>query len=182
MMIDNETLSAEIGGAIIAIGAVVFTEEAVIEASYIGIEPGVAPGHRSLSTMLWWSQQDEEIRERAFGGKLDVWGACHAFSQFAHRHADVECVWANSPSFDLVGLRMMYGSAGIEFPPFLAYYKERDFRTLMQSTKLSGNNALYKLMKLERDKNHAKHDALEDALAQAAAVQAWLRSAQLDQL
>ena len=173
-MTDIETLSSRNDGAIIAIGICAFTahplddEEEIVDAMEILIDPALAIGHRNLDTIRWWNDQEEHVREKMFSGVTSPWAACAQLTEFCNNYKKANEIWANPPQFDLILLRNLFNECGMKFP--MHYRTERDFRTLAklgQSKHIDYQSAYEGL---------DKHDAKDDAIAQARAVQIILRN------
>lgn len=164
LMIDLETLSAEPTAAVIAIGAVTFTEDEIISQFEAQIDPVWTPGHRSVSTMDWWNKQEAGVRARMFSGRMPPDVICRRFSDYLGA-SQPSFVWANAPTFDLVIIRHFYKQAGLEFP--LSHRIERCYRTLLAVAQDRGY--------VKPESSEGRHDALADALYQARVTRDILR-------
>ncbi len=163
LMTDIETLSSRNDGAVIAIGLCVFDDYEIIDSMEILIDPVLAIGHRDPRTIKWWWEQDDAVRMKMFSGKETPWGACELFKAFCLQYKKADELWANPPQFDLILLRHLFDECEVKFP--MHYRTERCFRTFKASAH-----------KLHIDYQSAyegisKHDAKDDAIAQARAVQ-----------
>lgn len=170
MMVDIETLSTREDAAVVAIGAVIFNAEEILDRTEILIDPAWATGHRDSRTYrdFWMNRSEvpEHVYRRMLSGALTSWEACGKFIEFHNQHRPKQC-WANPPQFDLVILRNMFRGCGMErhFP--VHYKAERDCRTLWNLAKAHGLGP-----KLQHTREGLdKHNALHDAIAQARAVQ-----------
>lgn len=164
LMIDIETLSSEPTAAVIAIGAVTFTEDEIVSQFEAQIDPVWTPGHRSVSTMEWWNKQDAGIRARMFSGKMLPEELCRRFSNYVEVNQPRQ-IWANAPTFDITIMRHFYERAGLKFP--MHHKIERCYRTIKAIALDNG----YKLPPFHTD----AHDALADALYQAKVAQELLK-------
>lgn len=171
LMIDLETLDTAPTAVVLSIGAVAFDpyghvlgQQFYVEFTNF-LEQQTNVGRTiSPSTVLWWMRQDAAARE-VFQPKETspqrcsmMWGLS-AFGDFLKENP-VNNVWAKDPDFDVVILRSLYqtNAPDIAFP--FKYNSGRSVRTIeaMPFARL-------------RDKPPTAHNALEDAVAQAKAVQ-----------
>lgn len=152
LMVDIETLGTEPGCAILSLGAVEFDTDGLGLQFHenINLTSCEAAGLRiDADTVEWWATQDNVQDVLAGGGDLE-----DVLAEFVRVAAEVDEVWANSPSFDLAILKTAGQAVGVEMP--WEFYQERDFRTLKN---LPG------AVELERE--GVRHDALDDAVHQA---------------
>lgn len=166
VMFDLETLDTKPSAVILSLGAVKFdprqkgfdpdTERLSLR---LEIDPQSTMG-RTISddTIAWWATQSKEAQEAAFGdvNRVTVEDAIEQFHKFVWNS---ERVWSQG-SFDVNIMEHLYTSIGK--PYAWQYWQVRDSRTLFDF--IDGN--------LDRTKHH---DAVEDAIAQAEAVQRALR-------
>jgi hypothetical protein len=163
LMTDIETLSSRHDAAVIAIGICAFNANEIVDAIEILIDPQLAIGHRNLDTIRWWNEQEEHVREKMFSGIHTPWSACTMLAEFCNNYKNAKEIWANPPQFDLTILRTLFDECGVKFP--MHYTTERDFRTL---------KALAHQLHIDYQSAYEgidKHDAKDDAIAQARAVQ-----------
>lgn len=174
VMIDIETMGNTPNSAIIAIAAVEFDLSTgntgkefscgVSLASCLDIGLEV-----SASTIIWWMQQGEEARRNITDGKkLPITDALEALSSFLA--TDDYCVWANSPSFDLVILSNAYRMIGQ--PIAWDFRRERCVRTLA---------AFNPSKKKEWEYTGVAHDALSDCKNQIGYTTAIIQSLSITQ-
>lgn len=164
LMIDIETLSSEPTAAVIAIGAVIFTEEEIVSQFEAQIDPVWTPGHRSVSTMEWWNKQDIGVRARMFSGKMLPEELCRRFSNYLDANQP-RTIWANAPTFDITIMRHFYSQVGLKFP--LHHRIERCYRTIKEIAMEHGY--------VPPPYPAQAHDALADAMHQAGVAQQLLR-------
>lgn len=166
VMFDLETLDTKPSAVILSLGAVKFDPRqkgidpnAERLSLRIEIDPQSAMG-RTISddTIAWWATQSKEAQEAAFGdaNRVTVEDAVEQFHKFVWNS---ERVWSQG-SFDVNIIEHLYTS--INKPYAWQYWQVRDSRTLFDF--VDGQ--------LDRTKHH---DAVEDAIAQAEAVQRALR-------
>ena len=165
IMIDLETLCTLPTATVLTIGAVRFDvdgkPEDILETDklYIRVDIDSCAGMDlsiSDSTLQWWGRQSESAQEEAFGGDnrtpiADALSQLHKFcwgSKFA---------WSHGATFDLVILEHLYRKVGKTAP--WRYFNARDTRTLFNLGIEPGMPAT------------TAHKALDDAYAQAVAVQ-----------
>ena len=155
--IDLETLSTNNDAAVLAIGAVVFDEDAVHEALYIPLSPD--HGHISASTVLWWMGQSDDAR-KAITEKEPMNPALAAGKLAAfYELSGAQEVWANSPNFDMVILENWWSRVStMKWPFHFRHY--RDLRTLK-------NLARDLDIVASSPKPVTAHNALDDARSQA---------------
>lgn len=184
LMIDLETLATTSDAEVIAIGAVIFDDEKVVDFLYLPLNYDRLTGHISGSTLRWWFDQSKEAQESTFGGsRLDPWHAVEQFMTFISGHGIGEGaeVWANDPDFDLVVLKHWWirnrqpsinPETGMHVPqvgrpwPF-KYNAGRSYRTLRSTATILGWTD--ELNSSARG-TWLAHNAVDDAAAQARAV------------
>lgn len=166
IMFDLETLDTKPSAVILSLGAVKFDPrqkgldpDAERLSLRFEIDPQSAMG-RTISddTIAWWATQSKEAQEAAFGdvNRVTVEDAIEKFHKFVWNS---DRVWSQG-SFDVNIIEHLYTSIGK--PYAWQYWQVRDSRTLFDF--VDGQ--------LDRTKHH---DAVEDAIAQAEAVQRALR-------
>lgn len=189
LMIDLETLATTSDAEIVAIGAVVFDDEKVVDSLYLPLDYTNITGRVSGSTLKWWFKQSAEAQQSTFGGenRMAPWHAAEEFYQFLSRNsmlnqdANIE-VWANDPDFDLSALKHWWvrnrevgyidPETGIVRPtisriwPF-KYNVGRSYRTLRSIAKVLGWT---EEMNGAARGTWLAHNAVDDAAAQARAV------------
>lgn len=171
LMLDLETLDTAPTAVVLSLGAVPFDPYGHVMGPpfYVEftnfLEQQTAVGRTiSPSTVIWWMGQDAKARQ-VFQSKESspercspLWGL-HAFADFLKANP-IQNVWAKDPDFDVVILRSLYqtNAPDLVFP--FKYSAGRSVRTIeaMPFARL-------------RDKPPVAHNALEDAVAQAKAVQ-----------
>lgn len=169
VMLDIETLGFRPDTVVLTFGAIKFDPN---DASN---EPGPGIYHRldvdaqlemgrstDQSTLDWWMEQDEEVREEAMGE-----GNRTALTDFAKDLAKflvgVDEVWAQGPTFDMIILENLLRQ--LEVPVPWRYGAVRDSRTLFQ------------VLGDPREKNFDQaHNALVDCYHQAKGVQQVIAS------
>lgn len=168
IMVDLETLSTKPNARILSIAAVPFAcgSEAETPASFystVKIELADKRFTSDESTVTWWQQQAQDVREEAFSGTenianvlahlrntMQAWRALTGTTSYI--------MWGYGADFDLVVLKVAFDATGIPCP--WHYRGIRCFRTL---------RALFSQVPqpAERDDTR-KHNALYDAQLQAA--------------
>lgn len=165
IMLDLETLSTKSNAAIVAIGAVAFTEMEVDVSShfYRVITPescDLLGMHISGSTFSWWCQQSDAARAMfsdKSAGTIDM--ALKEFDSWC-RATKVDEMWGNGADFDCVILGSAYEAAHIGKP--WSYSKNRCFRTLKSRISPEEQNILW-----TKYATGTHHNALDDAVRQA---------------
>ena len=173
LSIDIETLDVDPSpnAAIIAVGAVAFNEEEIIDQREWLLNPVFSPGTRSYSTHKWWQEQEFEVAHRMFSGKVLPWDFCPEFSSFVGLNGCKQ-IWGFPIRFDVGHLRSLYRAVEHPFP--LDFRAERDLSTLYDLGKRYWSIPL-DLLKESLKREHREHDALSDALYQAGLIQGLLQ-------
>lgn len=162
VMLDLETLSTRPDATILTFGAVKFDPytEMIGDGLYlrVNVDEQIELGrHVDDATVEWWGKQADDVREEALSDENRV--TLDDFTKQLNRFiVGTKNIWAQGPVFDIVILENLYRQ--LEKPAPWAYYQIRDSRTLFGSL---GD---------PREKNKAGlHNALEDCVSQARAVQ-----------
>lgn len=166
VMFDLETLDTKPSAVILSLGAVKFDPRqqgidpnAERLSIRIDIDTQSLMGRTiSESTLEWWGKQSKEAQDAAFSeeGRVPLAETVEQFHKFVWNS---ERIWSQG-SFDVNIMEHLYTS--LNKPYAWQYWQVRDSRTLFDF--VDG--------KLDRTKHH---DAVEDAIAQAEAVQRALR-------
>ncbi len=163
VMLDLETLGTRPDCVILTLGAVKFnpyTIEAPGPGLYIrpDADEQIARGREVQDdTVQWWMRQAGDVREEALGteGRVPVEQMYRELNKFL---VGVDNIWAQGPVFDIAILENLYRQYG--WPTPWQFWQINDSRTLF---KVHGD---------PREKNKAGlHNALEDCVSQAVAVQ-----------
>lgn len=162
-MLDLETISTRPEATILTFGACKFNpyaDEDITQGIYfrIDVDEQITLGrHVDEVTIEWWSKQSQDVYDEAFNPANRI--SLEQFTQELNRFI-VGCdnIWAQGPVFDIVILENLYRQLAKPVP--WQFWQIRDSRTLLSSL---GD---------PRDKNKAGlHNALEDCVSQAQAVQ-----------
>jgi len=158
VMVDLETCGTSAGCIILTIGACTFDQEHKFYTRISERDSEQQGFWRDPSTMAWWNKQDYGVRDEAFSGTVEVIKALGQFSDFLlslkKQYKNVY-IWGNGADFDLPILAHYYHAIDMKIP--WEPYNGRCYRTLKN---------LYKDIKI--GENKGKHNALFDAVAQAA--------------
>lgn len=153
LMVDIETLGRTSHAPVIEIAVVKFDHRAVHDSFTSQVYPDFDKCKPDVSTLAWWNKQEATcpIHEGApsFPSVLAALGGWLGATQ-------LEGVWANAPSFDLVILHNLAAAHGESMPWNFRQYC--DMRTLARIGKKAG---------LKRPKPDKPHVAELDAIAQA---------------
>lgn len=182
VMIDIETLSTENDAAIVAIGAVEFDLDRILQQKMWKIDPRFASGRRSPSTLSWWSSQlleNPTLRsvwegvqeENIIAGELFNW-----MVPFWAKPGDIagHWIWAGPNTFDLSILKTWYQSQSMILP--WDWRAGRDLTTLCRVADQLGID--YK--QVDDPGTEEPHNPLSDCIHQARRCQyilkqlAWL--------
>lgn len=172
LMVDLETLGTDPNSAVLSIGAVLFTQEALGESIYIlpSLKEQVKKRVVDAGTICWWFDQGAEAKkvfQWANASTLTIAGTVSDFVCFIDKHAlDKKNlkVWSNGAGFDVPIMEHMIKSTGIEVP--WKFWNIKCYRTL-------------KSMHPEFEKGifcNTKHHALEDAKFQASCLQRFFKN------
>ena len=160
IMLDLETMGTGPDAAIIAIGAVAFTESGITDEFYgrVSLDSSVACGLTiDAKTVLWWLKQGDEARaefaENSQDPNLGV--QLVNFFNFAADSGATE-LWGCGSGFDNTIIRTAFKKTGLPLPRSLTYTADRCYRTM---------KAQFPEVKFEREGTH--HHALDDARSQA---------------
>jgi len=162
-MLDLETLSTRPNAVILTLGAVKFNPFSLEDPGpglYIrpDVDEQIAQGRDVQDeTVNWWMNQAEDVREEALGtdGRISVEDMYRQLNRFL---VGANSIWAQGPLFDFAILENLYRQYG--WPTPWQYWQIRDSRTLFGvhgDPRVKGKVGL--------------HNALEDCVSQASAVQ-----------
>ena len=162
-MLDLETLSTKPDATVLTFGACKFNpykQEDIDKGIYfrINVDEQITLGRDvDDSTVEWWGKQAEDVREEALGDGDRI--TLEQFTKELNRFiVGAKNIWAQGPVFDIVILENLYRQLGLPCP--WQFWQIRDSRTLVST---HGD---------PREKNKVGlHNALEDAVSQAQAVQ-----------
>ena len=161
LMIDLETLATTPNAAILTIGACKFDPKAkeIHSTFYERIKLESQEGYGRVineDTLGWWSQQDPQIQEDAFGEGNDRIDLRDAMKKLYTFGLGTTNVWSHGAIFDVVIIEDICRS--FQQAVTWKFWEVRDTRTLFDLADVS--------VRIE-----GKHNALTDAVAQAKAVQ-----------
>ena len=162
-MLDLETLSTKPDATVLTFGACKFNpykQEDIDKGIYfrINVDEQITLGRDvDDSTVEWWGKQAEDVREEALGDGDRI--TLEQYTKELNRFiVGAKNIWAQGPVFDIVILENLYRQLGLPCP--WQFWQIRDSRTLLST---HGD---------PREKNKVGlHNALEDAVSQAQAVQ-----------
>jgi len=162
-MVDIETLGSRPGAAIVSIGAVVFTADAVVSEWECNVSAHAAQleGLKfDADTILWWMRQSDSARAATFTTR--ALSTFEALTQLATFAADENVVdyWSHGATFDLV---LLNEASLITGAPQLVkdFRRARDTRTLFELVDVNPKTFMG---------TGTAHNAVDDARAQALAV------------
>jgi hypothetical protein len=162
-MLDLETLGTRPGCVILTLGAVKFDPYSLREPGpgiYFRVdvdEQTALDREVQEDTLNWWLQQSEDVREEALG-EQDRVSLDTMYRDLNRFLVGVNNIWAQGPLFDFAILEHLYRQMG--WPTPWHYWQIRDSRTLFGvhgDPRVKGKAGL--------------HNALEDCVSQATAVQ-----------
>ena len=162
-MLDKETLGTRADAVIISIGAVKFDldSDRMNDNAYyasVSVDSNLDAGRKiDESTLLWWMGQEPAAREVFFEPKQSLESALIGFCDW---FGGAKYIWSNGADFDIAMLAHALRSFGMDVP--WQFYDSRCVRTYKN---IPG-------MKNIKAANPLKHNALQDAIAQAKQMQA----------
>ena len=164
-MVDMETMAVTPNAVVLSLGAVHFNPygSGYSDKIYfrVSIDDQDALGREvDPATIEWWGRQDPAIMEEAFSpdNRISLVDAMDQFHKFAW---GCDRFWSHGATFDLVMLENIYRQLNKPLP--WNYWQLRDTRTLFD-------------LGFDPDMpTGSKHDALQDAIRQAAGVQNMFR-------
>ena len=161
-MLDIETLSKDHNAVILTLGAVRFNPYSNTITSELYMKPDVDEQsemgrHIDESTIEWWATQAADVQNEAFdpSGRIDVEQFLDDLNRFL---VGVTNIWSQGPLFDIIILENLYKQMNKPAP--WNFWQIRDSRTLFGvhgDPRVKGKAGL--------------HNALEDCISQAGAVQ-----------
>lgn len=165
VMIDLETLGTRPGSMIVSIGACVFDLDTGIGSTFYeiidassgakGFNPLVIDGN----AIKWWMQQSEEARSIFNDPRArHINEVLLHFDRWLNEDAHAKFVWGHGASFDPVLLDAAFYSRDLKTP--WSHKTIRDTRTVFELAQVSSEDFAAGV----------KHNALDDAIAQAHAV------------
>ena len=166
VMVDIETLSSRLDAVVLSIGACEFDPESgVVGLTFYGAaNPNQSGRHISGDTVLWWLLQDDAARKAITGRKRVTLEKL--LEQFSGWFPGGEKIWSHA-TFDIPVLTSAYESVGKK-PPWI-FSNCRDIRTILDHGGMSRDE--YVRLK---ESGGTLHDALSDAIGQAAIVSACI--------
>lgn len=163
IMIDLETLSTDVDGAIVSIGACRFNEDEIDSDGFyriITIQSNLDE-HRTISpsTLIWWMGQGANARAVFSSPEaVTLEQALNDLREWIGPHTANIRPWGNGVDFDISILKHAFGKQATPW----AFYNTRCYRTL-KSTKAA--------QAIPRVDPVIAHHALYDAIAQAQHLQ-----------
>jgi hypothetical protein len=163
VMLDLETLGTRPGCVILTLGAVRFDPYSLREPGpgiyfRVDVDEQTALGREiQEDTLNWWISQADDIREEALG-ESDRVSLDTLYRDLNRFLVGANNIWAQGPLFDFAILENLYRQMG--WPTPWQYWQIRDSRTLFGvhgDPRIKGKAGL--------------HNALEDCVSQAVAVQ-----------
>lgn len=175
VMIDIETLSTENDAAIIAIGAVEFDLDRILQERLWLINPQLASGRRDISTLEWWATQNRETATKVWSGferenvvAAELFNWMVPFHNADYGRAEGHWIWAGPSTFDLSILKTWYLSQNMILP--WNWRNERDLTTLSRIANQLGID-----YSGEKFDGFEAHNPLSDCIKQARRCQIILK-------
>ena len=170
IMFDTETLDTASTAVILSIAAVEFDDKNLGRRFHARINIDSCLKHGltvSGNTIEWWMDQSAEARKIFRSAGLPLGRVLIDLATWLDWGA-VDEVWANGSDFDFPIIANAFRAIGAGNPPW-AYFKIRDYRTIR---KMYAKDVVTQA----HVEPLVKHDALEDAIAQALTLQRLLSS------
>jgi exodeoxyribonuclease VIII len=158
IMLDLETMGTASDAAIIAIGAVAFSDEGILSEFYatVDLQDSVNNGLKmDPATVMWWLQQSSSAREQFAKPGNPLVHTLEDFSEWVRSAGGIPVVWGNGADFDNVILGNAY--LAVNKPRPWSFWNNRCYRTL----KSLAPNIPYVRPVIA---HHALHDARAQAL------------------
>ena len=157
LMIDLETLATTPEATVLTIGACKFDPNGntIDDTLYMRVEIDSQDRDIDPNTLEWWSKQDKQIQEEAFSDadRIPLQQAMKKLYSFGF---GTNNVWSHGSIFDIVILENI--CRRLQQAVTWKFWQVRDTRTLFD---IANDDVIVE----------GKHNALNDALAQAKAVQ-----------
>jgi len=167
-MIDMETMSVFPNSVILTVAAVKFNPHntvGITDQIYfkLDVDEQIARGRDvDNGTLEWWGRQSPEVYNEAMS-QHDRIPVSQALSDLTKFLVGVEDIWCQGPVFDIVILENIFKQYQMHYP--WQYWQISDSRTLFKSLKYDPRE------QLRNNSKSAHHNALDDAIIQAQAVQ-----------
>lgn len=178
--LDLETLSTHKNAVVLSIGACTVSLNGDVERTFtvnLDVQSQIDAGlHVSADTLKWWMQQDAQVQRDAFLGDdvhpviaiemLRGWLKAEGYPP----------VYTKGPHFDGALLDSLAEAFKVE--PAIPYRKHRDVRTIEDAftSYITDEELQMRFFEMQQNAHPGRqaHNALADAVAQAAIVRFWL--------
>lgn len=157
IMIDIETMGQGSNAAVVAIGAVSFDNDGIVDRFYekIDLREAAKYGDIDPDTILWWLKQSDEARSELDPKETkDINTVMYMLESYINFYGNNTKIWGNGSDFDNVILSNLFRKLAI-VPPW-QFWNNRCYRTIKN---------IFSDVKMERTGTH--HNALDDAISQA---------------
>lgn len=184
-MVDIETLDVKATARILSVAAVRFNSKGECARTVLYAHPSMKEQKEkgrtiSANTHSFWQKQPKEAYEEAFKPEEDRCSVAQFQKDMVSFMKDVECVWANSPTFDLAILRHLFDQFGLITP--WKFWEERDVRTVIQlfpdPKTWKPNHKINK--NKENEHSYPKHHPIGDCLTQVDKIVRTLSNVKLN--
>ena len=156
LMVDIETMGQGSHAPVIELAVVEFDRSNVYRTFSSDVLPDFDRSVPDVGTIVWWTHQTANMPLNESAQEFD--GVLVELGEWLG-NLDIEGVWANAPSFDLVILHNLAATYRMDMP--WGFRKYLDCRTLFR---------IGKAMNIKRVSPVVKHEAKHDAHAQAWSV------------
>lgn len=135
IMLDLETMGMGCNSAIVAIGAVEFTEDLGITSRFyktVDLQSCLDKGlDITGATVMWWMKQSEEARRSICENNISLEDALKTFHNWISKGKDDVQIWGNGAAFDNAILKNAYSKFKIDNP--WPHWSDRCYLTIKNS-------------------------------------------------
>lgn len=171
-VIDLETLGVLPDTVVLTLGAAKFNPHNTAGTTNqlyfkFSVDEQLAAGRTiDQDTLDWWCRQPSEVHREAMTDD-DRIGVAQGLAQLTKFLVGVDDIWCQGPVFDIVILENMFRQNQMHIP--WQYWQIRDSRTLFKFLDFDPRR------EIRKTSESAHHNALDDAITQACAVQRCYR-------
>jgi len=175
VMIDIETIDVTPKAVVLSVASMMFNQKegASLTSTYykkLELQPQFDIG-RTISerTIMWWMEQDAEVRNEAFG--IQRFPVDKVLKGLAKNCAGARNIWANGPMFDIIILEDLARDFGVfsDLEEAWKFYQTRDLRTLKDE---AGLDRTWAPESIPDKVNFGKHHPVTDCYIQIEALRA----------
>jgi hypothetical protein len=125
---------------------------------------------RDKESVEWWQHPDRVEAAKGFVNAIDLRDGCESFAKWLYEMGvrpdeDNSCIWGHGAAYDPPVLAAWYRAVGLPIPWY--YRAPRDTRTCFDDAGIEDHSKW-----LARFRSGVYHNALDDAITEAAAINA----------